>query len=86
MIASDSNTPGAFVLYQMWHHARDSKVDRREVDRREVDRRVCWLRARAPIIVNMHSANGGTLIEAARSSEDYVGAKYGANQPTRHRS
>jgi hypothetical protein len=49
MIAGDSNNPGASVLYQMWHHARDSKVDRREVDRR-----VCWLRARAPIIVNMH--------------------------------
>jgi predicted RND superfamily exporter protein len=32
------------------------------------------------------AANGSTLIEAARSSEDYVGAKYGANQPTKHHS
>jgi hypothetical protein len=44
MVAGDSKNPGASVLYQMWHHARESKVDRR----------VCWLRAQAQIIVNMH--------------------------------
>jgi hypothetical protein len=76
MVAGDSNTPGASILYQMWHHARDRKVDRR----------VCWLWARAQIIVNMHCSNGGTLIEATRLSEDYVGAKYGDNPPTKHHS